>query len=190
MMGQEALGEYRWRVRLGDRTCVGRTFLSDLPAAGAFKLGTKCSELHGHTRRLLPSEQALALQLSEPDTCRGRSENVSVRPQLARAILGLPNRMSFPGHFLRSGNRVPAPRLSWKRESSFACQRQQPAPDASRRHPARGWAKIWNPKSGRFRPSYSAGLRKASQRQPPAATHGKTGGLRQAHVQHRQEQIE
>ena len=141
-------------------------------------------------RRLLPWELASALQLSEPDTCRGRSENVPAGPQLARATRGLPNRTSFPGRSPHSGNRLPAPRLSWRRESSSACQQLPPARDASRRHPARGRAKIWNPKSGRFRPRYSAGLRKASQRQPPAATHGKTDDWRQAHFQHRKATIE
>src|SRR5437667_1584255 len=114
MMGQEALGEYRWRVRLGDRTCVGRTFLSDVTAAGIFKLGQECPSHTGHTRRLLPSEQALALPLSEPDTCRGRSENVPAGPQLARVTRGLPRRMSFRDRFLRSGNRVRVRRFSWK----------------------------------------------------------------------------
>jgi hypothetical protein len=155
-----------------------------------FQVRTGVSQPHRQTRRLLPWEQAMVWPLFEPSICRGRSETAPAILQRAPTTLGLLNRMSFRDRSPRSGSRPHVRRLSWRRGSSFACQRRQLARDASRRHPARGRAKTWNPKSGRFRPSYSAGLRTASQRQFPAGTHGKMGGSRQARVQPQQAAIE
>ena len=190
MMGQEALGEYRWRVRQATETCVGRDTLVRPSCGSYFQARTGVSEPHGHTRRLLPWEQAMVWPLFEPGICRDRSETAPAILQRAPTTLGLLNRMSFHDHSPRSGSQLHALRLSWRRESFCACRVRPIAPGANRKHPARGRAKTWNPRSDRFRPSYSAGLRKASQRQPPAATRGKTDDWRQAHVQRRQERIE